>query len=71
MKSYDQNQESKQIICLDANTLYGYGMFKFSPTSGLKKKDQKEFDLNKYTRNSLEGCALGVDLEYDKEFREF
>ena len=46
-------------------------MFKFFPTSGLKKKDQKEFDLNKYTRNSLEGCALGVDLEYDKEFREF
>ena len=33
-KSYDPKQESKHIICLDANNLYGYGMSKFLPTSG-------------------------------------
>ena len=32
-KSYDPKQESKHIICLDANNLYGYGMSKFLPTS--------------------------------------
>ena len=32
-KSYDPKQESKHIICLDANNLYGYGMSKFLPKS--------------------------------------
>ena len=30
--------------------------------------DPKEFDLNKYTSNSLKGCVL--DLEYPKGLRE-
>ena len=30
----------------------------------------KEFNLNKYTRNSSKGCVLKVDLEYPKELRE-
>ena len=42
-------------------------MPKFLPTSGFKWIDPKEFDLNKYTRNSLKGCLLEVDLEYSKE----
>ena len=33
LKSYDPKQESKHIIYLDANNLYGYSMFKFLPTS--------------------------------------
>ena len=45
-------------------------MSKFLPTSGFKWIDPKEFDLNKYTRNSLKGCVLEVDLEYPKELRE-
>ena len=32
--------------------------------------DPKEFDLNKYTVNSLKGCVLEVDLEYPKELQE-
>ena len=29
LKSYDPKQESKRIIYVDANTLYGYAMYKF------------------------------------------
>ena len=43
-------------------------MSKFLPTSGFIWMDLKEFDLNKYTRNSARGCVLEVDLEYPKEF---
>ena len=32
--------------------------------------DPKEFDLNKYTRDSSNGCVLQVALEYPKELRE-
>ena len=35
-KSYDPKQESKHIIYLDANNLYGYTMSTFLPTSGFK-----------------------------------
>ena len=46
LNSYDIKQESKHIIYLDANNLYGYAMSKFLPTSGFKSMDPKEFDLN-------------------------
>ena len=35
LKSYDPQKESKYIIYLDANNLYGYPIFRFLPTSGL------------------------------------
>ena len=47
LKCYDPKQESRQIICLDANNLYGYAMSKFLQTSGFKWIDPKEFDLKK------------------------
>ena len=34
LKSYDPKQESKHIIHLGANNLYGYAMSNFLPTSG-------------------------------------
>ena len=43
----DPKQESKHIIYLDANNLYGYAMSKFLPATGSKLIDPKEFDLNK------------------------
>ena len=67
LKFYNPKQEAKHIIYLDANNLYCYAMSKFLPTSGFKWIDLKEFDLNKYTSNSLKGCVLEVDLEYLKE----
>ena len=45
-------------------------MSKFLLTSGFKWIDPKEFDLNKYTNNSLKGCVLEIDLEYPKELHE-
>ena len=70
LKSYDPKQESKHIIYLDSNNLYGYVMPKILPTSGFKWIDPKEFDLNKYTSNSSKVSVLKVDLEYPKELRE-
>ena len=32
--------------------------------------DPKEFDLNKYTSNSLKGCVLKDDLEHSQELKE-
>ena len=70
LKSYYPKQESKHIIYLDANNLYGYGMSIFLPTCGFKWIDSKEFDVNEYTSNSSKGYVLEVDLEYPKELRE-
>ena len=68
MKFYDPKQESKHIIYLDANYLYGYAMSKFLPTSGFKWIDPKEFDLNKYPSNSLKECVPEVDkIEIKRE----
>ena len=36
LKSYDPKQESKCIIYLDANNLYGYAMSKFLRTNGFE-----------------------------------
>ena len=69
LKSYDTKQESKHIIYLDANNLYGYAMSKFLPTRRFKWIDTKEFYLKKYISNSSEGGVLEVDLEYPKELR--
>ena len=69
LKSYDPKQESKHVIYLHANNLYGYTMSKFLPRSEIKWIDPKEFDLNKYTSNSSKGI-LEVDLEYPKELHE-
>ena len=67
LKSYDPKLESKYIIYLDSNNLSGYAISKCLPTSGFKWVDPKEFDLNKYIRNSSKGCVLEVDIEYPKE----
>ena len=68
LKSYDPKEESKHIVHLGANNLYGYAMLKFLPTSGFKwiVNGFKEFDLNKYLSNSSKGFLFEVDLEYPK-----
>ena len=70
LKPYDPKQESKHIIHLDANDLYGYVRSKFLPASSFKWIDPKEFNLNNYTSNSSKGCVLEDDLEYPKDLRE-
>ena len=70
LKSHDPKQESKHIVYLEANDLYGHAMYKFLPRSDFKWIDLKEFDLNKYTSNSSRVCILEVGLEYPKELQE-
>ena len=52
LKSYDLKLESKHVIYLDANNLYGHAMSKFRPTSDFNPPDRKEFELNKSTSRS-------------------
>ena len=47
-----------------------YIFLSFSHQANSNEYITKEFDLNKYTRNSLQGCVLKVDLEYPKVLRE-
>ena len=70
LTSFDPKQESKHIIYLDTNNLYGYAMSNFLTASGFKWIDPKELDFNKYTSNSSKDCDLEVDLEYLKELQE-
>ena len=65
MKFFDPKQESKHIIGLDANNLYGYTS-KFLPAYGFKWRDPKEFNLNKYTDNSSERLVHKDDFDYPK-----
>ena len=67
LKSSYPEKESKHMLCLDTNNLYGYVMYRFLTTSGLKWIDPKEFNLNKYASNSSKGYVLEVTLEYPKE----
>ena len=73
LKFYDPKQESKHVIYLDVNNLYGYVMSKCFPTSGFKWIDPKQFELNKYnkyTSNSSKECVFEIDLEYPKKLME-
>ena len=70
LKPYEPQQESKHIIYLDANNLYGYATSKFLPTDEFKRIQPKEPGVNKYTKNSSKGCVLKVNFEYPKELKE-
>ena len=52
LKSFDSKRESRYIIYIETNNFYGYAKSKFLP-SRFKWIDPKEFDLNKYIRNTL------------------
>ena len=69
LKSYDL-KKSMRTICLDVNSLYGYAMSKFPPTSEYEWIILEMFDSDKYSNNSFKVRVLGVDFEYPKEFRE-
>ena len=44
MKNYDPKEESKYIMYLDANNLYGWAMIQFLPTNGYKWEKPEKFD---------------------------
>ena len=55
LKTRDQKQESIYIVYLDS-ILNGHGVSTFYPTSGFKWIDPKNFNSNKYSRNSSKKC---------------
>ncbi|XP_077985917.1 uncharacterized protein LOC144440419 [Glandiceps talaboti] len=70
MKDYDPTQETKYIMYLDANNLYGWAMTQSLPTHGFKWVDLDSLDLSKYTNESDHGLILEVDLEYPSELHD-
>ena len=70
MTDYDSSEESKFIICLDTNNLYGLAMKIYLPYWGFKCLSHKEidnFDVNSISEDSPDGYILEVDLEYPDE----
>ena len=66
-KCYDSSEESKFIMYLDANNLYGWAMSQYLPYSEFKWFNKKEISrscLNSISENSSIGYILEVDLEY-------
>ena len=58
MKNYDSNEESKFIVYLDANNLYGWAISLYLPDGGFKLLSQKEID--KFDVNSIgEKISIG------------
>ena len=70
MKCYDSSEDSKFIMYLDANNLYGWAMSQYLPYNEFKclnKKEISDFCLNSISENSFIGYILEVDLEYPDE----
>ena len=70
IKCYDSSEESKFIMHLDANNLYGCAMSQYLSYSEFKWLNEKEisrFCLNSISENIFVGYILEVDLEYPGE----
>ena len=73
MDCCDSSKESKYIIYLNANNLYGWAMSQYLPYSAFKwlnKKEIGDFCLNSISKNSPIGYILEVDLEYPSELHD-
>ena len=63
----DSSEETKFIMYLDANNLYGWAMSQHLPYSEFKwfnKKEISRFCLNCISENSFVGYILEIDFEY-------
>ena len=73
MKNYNKDKQSKYIMYLDANNLYGWAMSQYLPTGRFRWMTKKEIDtinLYKYKEDSNKGFILEVDLEYPEELHD-
>ena len=72
MSNYDSNMESKYIVYLDFNNLYGWAMNQPLPVGGFKWMEQHEFENWKAGGANGESipCFLEVDLEYPQELHD-
>jgi len=65
IEQYNKDEESKYVIYLDANNLYGWAMSKYLPTGGFKWVS--DIDVTKISDENEKGYILEVDLEYPEE----
>jgi len=73
LPNYNPNEESKYIIYLDANNLYGWAMSQALPTGNFKKCSPSKFNKNKVlnmTDDQKTGYIFDVDLEYPESLHE-
>ena len=73
MDRYDSDKESKFIMYLDADNLYGWAMSQYLLYSGFKWLNRKELIdlcLNSISENSFLSYILKADLEYPSELVE-
>ena len=73
MKDHDKNAQSKYIMYLDANNLYGWAMSHYLPTGNFRWMTNKEInniDLGRYRTDGKKGLILEVDLEYPQELHD-
>ena len=73
MQNYNPNEQSKQIIYLDANNLYGYAMCRYLPYKSFKWNNNEwrisDNILNIQSDNNI-GYLFNVDLEYPQELHD-
>ena len=73
MSSYDPQKESKYIMYLDANNLYGWAMSEYLPVDGfrwLSEDECQKCSVNSIPNESPKGYILEVDLDYPKELHD-
>lgn len=67
LSNYDPEEESKYLMYLDTNNLYGWAMRQYMPTGGFRWLDPDKTGLWRYRKNSQKGVILGVDIDYPAE----
>ena len=68
MKKYDPTKDSKFIMYLDENNLYGWGMSQYLPYCEFKwLKNIDKFDVTSVSENSSIDYVPKVNLEYPDE----
>ena len=73
LDDYNPDEESKYIIYLDANSLYGWAMTKSLPYEKFRWLEQDEInqlDVSNISDDGEIGYILEVDLEYPREIHE-
>ena len=73
MTDHDSSEESKFIVSLDANNIYGLEMSQYFPYGRFKWLSQKKIDkfgVSSTVENSSDDYILEVDLEYSDELHE-
>ena len=73
MKDYDASKDSKYIMYLDANNLYGWSMIQYLPTNNYKWEKPDKFDqtvIMMLGDCDDKGYIFEVDLEYPESLHD-